>query len=225
MNQIEFNKTLLNEFRKTNPDGKNCAKRALDLYFGTEGDRYTGSQFEALSDSANPNQFTAKDLLSVNCLSVDIPIRASLWLLAEEGQNAINPLLSQVPQDLEIWSVEAERALGPNGPMIEIWKLLKTANWPNPRGGNGLGGLTKRSKLLAAKRPHLVPILDRVIQDIFPSIENYWSAFRTALQDNEIRAEIQEITENAPAHLSLLRKIDAALWTSHTRNLQDEIWP
>lgn len=224
MNQKQFNNTLLNEFRKTNPDGKNCAARAIDLYFATDGKRYTGSQFEYLVDNANPNLITAKDLLSVSSLSVDIPVRVSLWLLSEEGQSVIKSHLSQVPQNLEIWSNEAEEALGPNGPMIKIWDLLKTAHWPNPKLGNGLGGRTKRSKLLAAKRPHLIPVVDRVIKDVFPGVDDFWHAFRTALRDADIRGEIEQATLSAPPDLSLLRKIDAVIWTSHREKLEDEIW-
>jgi hypothetical protein len=224
MDQKVFNNTLLNEFRKVNHDGKNCAERALDLYFNTDGHGYTGSQFEHLVDNANPNLITARDLLSVNSLSVDIPVRVSLWILSDEGQSIISSHLSQVPQNLEIWSDEAEYALGPDGPMNKIWDVLKTAHWPLPKQGNGLGGRTKRSKLLAAKRPHLIPIVDRVIKDVFPGVDDYWDGFRTALQNNDIRAEIEQSTSNAPSHLSLLRKIDAVIWTSHTENLLNEHW-
>jgi hypothetical protein len=224
MNQKEFNDILVSEFRKKNPAGKNCAERALNLYFATEGNRYTGSQFEYLVDSANPNLITPKDLLSVNSLSVDIPVRVSLWILSNEGQAFISSHLSQVPQDLEIWSDEAEQALGPEGPMKRIWDILKTAHWPQPREGNGLGGRTKRSKLLAAKRLHLIPVVDRVVKEVFPGVDDYWQAFRTALQNNEIRTEIELATASAPPHLSLLRKIDAVIWTSHTEDLHNAHW-
>src|SRR5258708_3955735 len=53
---------------------------------------------------------------------------------------------------------------------------METASWPAPTPNNGMGR-TKISKLLAAKRPRLVPIFDSVLERLFPPVTNYWRAF------------------------------------------------
>lgn len=208
-----FEEALLGQFRLVDSRHRLLASRAIERYFNTEGERFSGSQFEALIDVANPDVITERDLIAVNTLSVEIPIRASLWILSAEGKAATKRCLAAVDPSMNIWDDDAGRALGPGGPMRELWDLLGTAAWPAPRPGNGLGGRTKRSKLLAAKRPGLIPVTDRVVRSVLPKVEDYWTAFRHALITKDVRDEIEAATGKAPDGVTLLRRIDAAIWT------------
>ena len=72
-------------------------------------------------------------------------------------------------------------------------------------------GPTTISKLLAAKRPRLVPVTDSVVVKTLPSA-GHWAAFANALKDRDIRTTVEQATSEAPAHLSLLRRIDVVVW-------------
>ena len=72
-------------------------------------------------------------------------------------------------------------------------------------------GRTKISKLLATKRPHLVPIFDSVVEQQLGEVGNYWTAYREAL-DPETAQRWTDATSGAPEGVSLLRRIDAAIW-------------
>lgn len=209
---IEFEEALLGQFRRVNSSGELLAGRAVARYFSTTGTRFTGSQFESLIDIDNPDVITERDLIAVNALSVEIPVRVSLWILSPEGQAATRRCLSAVDPAMNIWDAGAEVAVGEGGPMWELWDLLGAAEWPSPRRGNGLGGRTKRSKLLAAKRPGLIPVTDRVVREVLPPVDDYWRAFRRVLMQSEVRDEITEATAGAPEGVTLLRRIDAAIW-------------
>lgn len=213
MSAGSFQQTLLDKFRLVNEHGELVARHAIDQYFSLEGERYTGSQFEVLIDVDHPDLITERDLVAVTALSVQVPVRASIWLLNREGQTAVSRCLSRVRPDMNIWDTDAAEVLEPGGAMHELWDILGRAHWPTQKIGNGLGGRTKRSKLLAAKRPGLIPITDRVVRAALPPVADYWTAFRDALSARSVRDEISEATSNAPEGVSLLRRIDAAIWT------------
>lgn len=207
----DFREKLLSYFTA---EGGGRAKHALADYFNST-DGYTGSQFELLADRAHPDEITAQDLVAVGALSVTVPIRAALWLLSDDGRSAVTSLLRQVPADLEIWEPDAARYLSREGEMWRLWDELDSAYWPGRRAGNGMGR-TLKSKLLAAKRPRLVPVLDRVVCDALPSTGDWWEAFRAALADAETRRLIADATASAPDTVSLLRRIDIVVWMSES---------
>jgi hypothetical protein len=141
----------------------------------------------------------------------------ALWILGE-GRPFITACLEQVPDDLKIWDDEAERLLLPGGPLRVLWDALGTTYWPQRAQRGGLGGRTKRSKLLAAKRPRLAPVLDKIVREsrrLPKHVPDYWSAFRNALRDDELRSRIKDVTSHAPAEVSVLRRIDVVIWMTH----------
>ena len=188
------------------------AEKAFTEYFATDKGGFTGSQFEYMTGRDTPNAITARDIVAISMLSAKVPPRLARWILGDEGRAKVGILLEQVPTNVMIYQPDAEALLAPGGPLWELWDLLKTGSWPSLRdGGNGLGGKTRRSKLMHAKRPHLVLIYDSVVENLLPS-ENHWEAFRRALSDSAARGDIEQATKSAPAHLSLLRRIDIVLW-------------
>jgi hypothetical protein len=204
-----FKERLRREF-----DDPAAVRSALASYFSPAGDVFTGSRFELLADFAHPDEFTASDLVAVSMLSVEVPPAVAYWLLSTEGQLATRTLLAAVPTDVDIWDPGAEELLAKAGPLWDLWDLLDRGAWPHPRPGNGMGPTTI-SKLLAAKRPRLVPVWDSVIEKVLGPIRPFWGDMRGALLDDELRALILGATAEAPPHVSLLRRIDAAIWHRH----------
>jgi hypothetical protein len=75
-----------------------------------------------------------------------------------------------------------------------------------------VGGVTA-GKLMAAKRPRMIPIFDdRVDRMLAPKDELFWVSMHDELKDEQRRITIERVCAGAPAHVSLLRRIDVALW-------------
>jgi hypothetical protein len=171
---------------------------------------FSGRFFHVLADRDRPNEITERDIVAVSTLGVTIPAPVSIWLLSDEGRATVTEQLTPIPSDVDIW--DAGDLLAEGRELWSLWDVLKTASWPLPDPGNGMGR-TKISKLLAAKRPRLVPIYDSVLEQLLPPVSNYWTAFQRALSDEKLLvnlavAAMGEAPEGAP----LLRKIDAMLW-------------
>lgn len=190
---------------------------ALKTYFSTNGNGYTGSQFENLIKDSNPNAITEQDLIAITTLSVDIPARAALWILSKEGQNEISEHLRHIPVDTDIWDPRVKDIFGDNGHVMNLWRKLEKANWPISKSGGGLGGITKRSKILAAKRPRMIPVLDRVVMGTLPVSENRWISIQNVLMNEEYRTKLEKALdyEHVPESVSLLRRIDVVIWINN----------
>ena len=150
-------------FRETiykNFENIDHAQNAFDDYFAvnvqTGQPCFTGSKFEEIAGDEHPNEFTARDIVAVSMLSVKVPAAVSMWLLLGEGRDKTSELLKQIPASLDIW--EAEEHLAEGKPLWKLWEKLI--------GRHGVGD-TISSKLLAAKRPRLAPIWDRVVEKSF----------------------------------------------------------
>jgi hypothetical protein len=191
-------------------DGCARARQAIANYF-SEGERFTGSQFERQAGNDRPNEITTKDFVAVTMLGVDVPARPALWLLDDVNRASVRALLETVPQNVDIWNDEAGPHLAPRGSLWQLWDLLGEASWPTERRGNGMG-MAKRSKLIAAKRPRLVPVVDKIVRDQLGPSSNWWRDFQEALRDQDLRNKIAECTQDAPPEVSLLRRLDVVVW-------------
>jgi hypothetical protein len=85
-------------------------------------------------------------------------------------------------------------------------------------------------KLLAAKRPHLVPIYDQyVARALRPSPEEYWSSWQEAVRDEEViaalvvlRASLRQAGYGESQDLlSDLRLLDIVVWMAEYGSLSD----
>jgi hypothetical protein len=171
---------------------------------------FTGRWFHQIADSAHPNVITADDLVAVSTLGVTIPAGVAIWLRSSEGCATVSDLLREVPADVDIW--DGAEHLVEDGPLWRLWRVLETACWPKHLVGNGMGR-TKISKVMAAKRPRLVPIDDSVVRGLFNPVPNWWEAFRRALADTDLRVELSIASAaGAPEDVTLLRRLDVLLW-------------
>lgn len=189
-------------------------RAAIADYFGVAGGVYTGSLFE-LMVSTDPHAFAAEDVVALSALSERVPPRVAHWLLGPEGRARTAALLRQVPVDVDIWDDDATPLLEPGGPLSELWDLLQRGCWPGETTANGMG-TTRTSKLLAAKRPRLVPVWDGVVSAALPTSAS-WESMRRTLRDRDRRERIRRLTAAAPSHVSLLRRIDAVVWYRNRR--------
>ena len=177
----------------------------------TDFDRYftsfTGRWFEQFSAVGDPNRFDASDLVAVETLSVQVPPEAAAKLLVTEPDQ-FNALLRRLPRSIDIW--DAPRQTLQDGPAGELHTLLRTlpgVDW------------VIAGKLLAAKRPRLIPILDNKVRSLVrPPTSQFWISMWDELSDESRRATVTQVCADAPADVSLLRRIDVALWMAATQH-------
>lgn len=180
---------------------------------GEDYDRYftsfTGRWFEHFGAVGDPNRFDASDLVAVETLSVQVPPEAAAKLLVTEPDR-FNALLRRIPRSVDIW--DASRETLQDGPAAELHTLLRTlpgVDW------------VIAGKLLAAKRPRLIPVLDNKVKDLLqPATSRFWISMWDELSDESRRATVAQVCADAPADVSLLRRIDVALWMAATQQGQ-----
>lgn len=183
---------------------------------------YTGSRFETFAgggDLVEPNRITPADLLSLSLLEVEVSGSAVLGILGDHASE-IETLLGRIPVEAkleEISEAEFEQLMGDGSPVDTLWELLRQKADP------WRFGPTRTSKILARKRPHLVPIYDSVIkgQTTLPHSGPQWPRWFSAFQGEEgqdLSARLRRIRDHAgQPHLSLLRVLDIILWMNGAR--------
>jgi Family of unknown function (DUF6308) len=176
---------------------------------------YTGRFFEKFAERSDDDRFEADDIVAVSCLGVNVPEAVSAWLLLGEGQERSETLLAQLGSRSVALT---EFDLASNAAALDLWQLL---------GDQRDMGPTTVSKLMAAKRPHLVPIYDAYVADalLSPSTgrSTWWEPWQALLQGSEgpeLVNAAEEVRAGAKAigadvtHLSILRIIDIVVWRS-----------
>lgn len=177
---------------------------------------FTGSHFESFAGAPNPvNEVTAADLLAVQTLAVTVSSRAALGILETYAQR-ISELLSDIDPTLKLEEVrdegDFEAVLGKNSSAQALWDLLRR-NSPEAKRWNL--GATTASKIMARKRPHLIPIDDSVVTRVIGrGTANSWRMWRDELlADNYLIERADEIKEHVErTDLSTLRALDIVLW-------------
>nr|WP_276548735.1 DUF6308 family protein [Brachybacterium muris] len=177
---------------------------------------FTGSHFESFAGAPNPvNEVTAADLLAVQTLAVTVSSRAALGILETYAQR-ISELLSDIDPTLKLEEVrdegDFETVLGKNSSAQALWDLLRRNN---PEAKRWNLGATTASKIMARKRPHLIPIDDSVVTRVFGrGTASSWRMWRDELlADNYLIERADEIKEHVErTDLSTLRALDIVLW-------------
>ena len=178
---------------------------------------YTGAFFELIGfDDVSPDQFTAADLYAVSTLAVQVPPKAGIAILREQSE-LFNSLLRQIPSDRGLKDLsreEFELHLGPRSVALELWDRLRRNGADEKR---WKVGPTTASKIMARKRPHLIPIEDSVVDRVTQrgrrdSWEMWWQAFHDDGDCLEARAEQIRSAVNRP-DLANLRVLDVMLWS------------
>lgn len=173
----------------------------LVAFFDPKGP-FAGSTFDELRDNPR-NEFSAGDLLAASLLDVRFEPRAVRALL-DPTPGAFSEHLAVVPDDLDLWDASDDDLRLANVLWDEVKKLPGV-------------GRTKTSKLLARKRPRLIPIVDSVISKALPLGEDSWVSLRSALHDQQVRDSIEGVRPPGLAStVSTLRLLDAATWMRYS---------
>lgn len=184
----------------------------LRSYMGLGGSTpYTGASFETIgaewSHPGDVHDVTPADLVALATLSVEVRGAAAIDLLGTRRREAAD-LLRQIPADLDLVDAEDEH-IADASPLGELWRLLRRVPGMGP---------TRTSKLLARKRPRLIPVYDSVIQAQLGLRDSggFWAGLRNALQADGafLDRHLQEIRERAglAEQLSTLRVFDIVVW-------------
>lgn len=192
-------------------------KVLLENYFLQDD---AGSHFETLGgggDSAHAKYgITSYDILSLSCMSMEIKARPMLKLLEGDEGSQMAALLEQIPSDVDL-SGAPKAILARDSAAWKAWDLLR---------GTGFGP-SGTSKLLARKRPRLIPVLDSVVRCAMglPSapVDDWkwaWGIWNDTNYD--VAAHVRAIQDAATHHpdianLSLLRVLDIVIWAEHNK--------
>lgn len=197
----------------------------LTAYFDEKGGkRFTGRRFDAFANGGDHpavrDTITPEDLLAVQALSAVIPAETMFELLGGDLGRRIGALLARVPVDLELGTRDARKQVGSSSAITEAWTLLR--DQPDV-------GFVRAGKLIARKRPHLVPVYDRVIRCLYGRPQQVWLRLHDRLAGDgaELRGELAALRTRAelPPRLSLLRVLDVVLWTRHHEEHREQDCP
>ncbi|MDR3658450.1 MAG: DUF6308 family protein [Mycobacterium sp.] len=192
-----------------------CTEEAVPLlqsYYSTSDSglpAYSGSQFEAMAAlNSDPYSIGPADFTAVSMLSVDVPAQSAIRLLGRDA-DAITELLKQIPIDRDIIDVDSDD-LTTESASSKLWQVLR-------RGRDGLGPTTT-SKLIAAKRPRLIPIWDSFVEEATGlDTSDNWCQFQQVLTADghaiwNWLTEVRDASPAVPATISNLRVLDVLLW-------------
>lgn len=180
------------------------AVEVLQRYY-SPGLHYTGSAFDQLIAVSPADRFVADDIVAVSMLSVNVPPRAAHRLLSGDA----NGLLQAVPMGASVWT--NPELLDPDGAAWELWDFVRSLA--------GVGPVTT-SKLLAAKRPNLVPVFDQHVSRGLQTGASFWKFWQdvaggTVAAVKESLPSLIHIARDragVPAYVSDLRVFDVVVW-------------
>jgi hypothetical protein len=208
------------------PDRQRWAATVLKTYFHErreDGDPlYTGAVFDRLAGGgAAPkvaDRFTADDLTAVTMLSVSIDPRAALRMLETEAKD-LSALLAEIPVDLDLINAD-DHHIGPDSPADELWRRVDRYHRV---------GETTTSKLLARKRPRLLPVIDSVVREALGVSwsGDYWRQMRDFLGEPERWRFLRQARADAGLEdeVSVLRCFDVLVWMSAHAGCPPPTWP
>lgn len=174
---------------------------------------FTGGRFEHLAGGGDRRQvadrFTAEDLVAVQTLSVTVPARVALDLLEGPLGTQLSELLRGIPSDTDLPDADAS-VIADGSPAYRAWRLLE---------GQYKVGWVTAGKLLARKRPRLLPVYDRVVRCALGHPPSFWTDLRTALREDDaaLHHRLLGLRQSAglPETVSALRVADVAVWMAH----------
>ncbi len=182
----------------------------LRRYYGStylDSGCYTGAYFDSWAPQnrqTDADRFTADDLVAITFLSVDVNARAARELLVTRAAR-LSELLEAVGPDRDL--VDETHELTPDAPLYMLEMELRSV--PDIR-------LTKATKLMARKRPHLVPIYDTVVTRVLNTVKVHRDPIREALRADGGALHSRLLTMRAaaalPDEISALRVLDVVTW-------------
>lgn len=177
--------------------------------------KYTGARFDTLDGGGARGGvrdiITPYDLLAVACLDVTVPTPVGLELVEGPLGREVGMRLADIPATVVLGEAGADKHVEPRSPADEAWWLLEAADNV---------GWVIAGKVLARKRPHLIPVWDSVVKCAFGRPrQNAWLWLDGRLQDGRLRDELDQLHQLAqlPSPVSRLRVLDVVIWMRHRR--------
>lgn len=205
---------------------------------------FAGAVFDLPSAQLSPTAFAENDLLRLSLLSVPIGsevVRDLKFGFFDEPLSdsknlvlnglSLNQLLAGVSSQVQFEELQSDQEfdqqMGGSGPWVNdhsgqvpaiaLWRALRSTSTAR----NWKLGDTRISKLIAAKRPNLVPIYDKFIGLSFgrTNADEHWNDLRGLLgthlpsgEVNGLAKELKQITIDLQLDISVLRCLDVILW-------------
>lgn len=173
------------------------------------GAGFAGPTFDLLKPN-DPNTWHSSDLVAVGLLDVRVPPSGVRAMLSHEAA-MFNDALAAIDPDVTLWTDDEEQVQEALAHATQLSRLLATIK--------GVGTTTS-SKLLARKRPDLVPINDSVIRRLLgvEPTNDFPRLLRAALRTDGIMTLIRGARPSEFSGLSELRILDIALWMAGSRS-------
>jgi hypothetical protein len=174
------------------------ARELVAAYFDPTGP-FAASTFDTL-EPGPANRLTISDQLAVTFLDVRVKLLAARLILRDHAEH-IEGLLADVCQEVPLWDPSDEHLAS------------ALAAWDHLDSYDGIGAVIS-GKLLARKRPRLVPVVDTVVRDVLLLPEDRgWTSLRAALKDTGLRRRIDAFRPaTAPEQVTTIRLLDVAAW-------------
>lgn len=156
---------------------------------------FRGRHFERLGGGGDRpevrDRFTGEDLVAVTALSVEVPITASVAILDARAVD-YSALLAEIPTNVDLWDADDD-LIGPGSAADRLWREIEALD--------GMAWVTT-GKLLARKRPRLLPVYDNVVKKVLGRVDGqeFWLPLRDLLRSHQI-------TEGAGAGHSLSERL------------------
>lgn len=174
---------------------------------------YTGARFDTLGGGGARDDvkdvISPTDLLAVQCLSVVILAPVALSLVEGQLGDQMTACLRGIPADLDLGAAGALDHVQSGSPADLAWQLLREQD--------DVGWVTA-GKLLARKRPKLIPVWDNVVKCAYGRPHDAWRWLDSQLRnDARLMSRISELHQQArlPAEVSRLRVLDVVIWMLH----------
>ncbi|MEU3297677.1 DUF6308 family protein [Streptomyces longwoodensis] len=165
--------------------------------------------------------FDSDDLVAITMLSVSLEPHGAMNLLTDPDGHWAR-LLSLIPRDARLENPGSDVLMEEGGPAWELWERLagSKAYLGKPDGS----GPVVAGKLLARKRPHLIPIYDIRIKQLFerPKADHsFWAALAAALRADNGAFHDQLVCLRGKAgigeDIGVLRVFDVIAWMHQGR--------
>lgn len=202
------------------------ARRLLGDHLSRDehGHLYSGAAFDTYPDPLPPSPqdvITDSDLIALSLLGVRVTGHEALAITRHRADE-IHRLLGAIPAHVRIEDDDADRLLHCDGPAWKLWTLLCGIH---DRTKASRLGPVAAGKLMARKRPDLIPIADSRTAKAFhrpdPGADRrWWDAVRAASLDRNEEADGTTLWDylaslrDVPgaAHLPTLRVLDILAW-------------
>ncbi|MFR9800450.1 DUF6308 family protein [Streptomyces sp. MS06] len=197
----------------TNPQAIVDLRRYFGISLPPGAVPFTGSRFEHLAGGGDrpevADRITAEDLVAVQTLSVIVPVPVALDILEGRLGARLSGLLHAIPRDVDMADADAV-VVADGSPADQAWRLLceqHGVNW------------VIAGKVLARKRPRLLPVYDRVVRCALGRPRPFWLSLHAALREDDaaLHRQLLKLRQAAglPETVSALRVCDVAVWMNH----------